>query len=198
MALTDPATPPCAATPSAGDGNLAAPAAVAGPGSEASTSAGTVQTQPDSVFTPPSITLPKGGGAIRGIAEKFTANPVARTGSFTIPIATSPDCSGFGPTLTLNYDPEQGNGPFGLTEMVLFANKFAWNGAPPWLDEPARPGQSLLLPIPSGRLTASASTAVESSGAFPVMVAAVGPGAERRSPRADDQSHGIGATWRSH
>ena len=27
-------------------------------------------------FTPPQISLPKGGGAIRGIDEKFAANPV--------------------------------------------------------------------------------------------------------------------------
>ena len=29
----------------------------------------------------PSIALPKGGGAIRGIGEKFAANPVTGTGS---------------------------------------------------------------------------------------------------------------------
>jgi hypothetical protein len=31
----------------------------------------------------PSISLPKGGGAIRGMGEKFAANPVAGTGSMT-------------------------------------------------------------------------------------------------------------------
>ena len=31
----------------------------------------------------PSITLPKGGGAISGIGEKFAANPVTGTGSMT-------------------------------------------------------------------------------------------------------------------
>ena len=29
----------------------------------------------------PSLSLPKGGGAIRGIGEKFAANPVTGTGS---------------------------------------------------------------------------------------------------------------------
>ena len=48
-------------------------------------------------ISPPSITLPKGGGAIRGIGEKFAANPVTGTGSMTVPIATSPGRSGFGP-----------------------------------------------------------------------------------------------------
>src|SRR5215813_12381794 len=45
----------------------------------------------------PSISLPKGGGAIRGMGEKFAANPVTGTGSMTVPIATSPGRSGFGP-----------------------------------------------------------------------------------------------------
>ena len=40
------------------------------------------------------ISLPKGGGAIRGIGEKFAANPVTGTGSMAVPIATSPGRSG--------------------------------------------------------------------------------------------------------
>src|SRR3989337_520469 len=62
----------------------------------------------------PSISLPKGGGAIRGIGEKFAANPVTGTGSMSIPIAASPGRSGFGPQLSLSYDSGAGNGPFGL------------------------------------------------------------------------------------
>src|SRR5947209_10543666 len=64
--------------------------------------------------SPPSISLPKGGGAIRGIGEKFTANPVTGTGSMTVPIATSPGRSDFGPQLSLSYDSGAGNGPFGF------------------------------------------------------------------------------------
>lgn len=62
----------------------------------------------------PAITLPKGGGAIRGIGEKFAANPVTGTGSMSVPIATSPGRSGFGPQLSLSYDSSAGNGPFGF------------------------------------------------------------------------------------
>ncbi|HEY9420618.1 MAG TPA: SpvB/TcaC N-terminal domain-containing protein, partial [Thermoanaerobaculia bacterium] len=62
----------------------------------------------------PSISLPKGGGAIRGIGEKLAANPVTGTGSTTIPLATSPGRSGFGPQLSLSYDSGSGNGPFGF------------------------------------------------------------------------------------
>jgi RHS repeat-associated protein len=62
----------------------------------------------------PVISLPKGGGAIRGIGEKFAANPVTGTGSMTIPIYASPGRSGFGPQLSLSYDSGGGNGPFGF------------------------------------------------------------------------------------
>ncbi|MBP1886474.1 SpvB/TcaC N-terminal domain-containing protein [Sinorhizobium mexicanum] len=63
---------------------------------------------------PPAITLPKGGGALRGIGEKFTANLVTGTGTLSVPIATSPSRSGFAPHLSLSYDSGTGNGPFGL------------------------------------------------------------------------------------
>jgi len=62
----------------------------------------------------PSPSLPKGGGAIRGIGEKFAANPVTGTGSLTIPLAGSPGRSGFSPQLSLSYDSGAGNGPFGF------------------------------------------------------------------------------------
>ncbi len=62
----------------------------------------------------PSISLPKGGGAIHGMGEKFAANPATGTGSMSVPIATSPGRSGFGPQLSLAYDSGAGNGPFGF------------------------------------------------------------------------------------
>src|SRR5216110_2378533 len=65
----------------------------------------------------PAVSLPKGGGAIHGIGEKFAANPTTGTGSMSLPIATSPGRSGFGPHLALSYDSAAGNGPFG----------FGWN-----------------------------------------------------------------------
>ncbi|VVO04135.1 hypothetical protein PS710_02909 [Pseudomonas fluorescens] len=62
----------------------------------------------------PTLFLPKGGGAIKGIGEKFSASPVTGTGSMSVPIATSPGRSGFGPQLSLSYDSGAGNGPFGF------------------------------------------------------------------------------------
>jgi len=67
-----------------------------------------------SPFLAPQISLPKGGGAIRDIDEKFTANPVTGTGSLTVPLALSPGRSGFGPNLSLEYDSGSGNGIFGM------------------------------------------------------------------------------------
>jgi len=58
----------------------------------------------------PALSLPKGGGAFRGIGEKFGANPVTGTASFTIPIYTSPGRSRFSPKLSLSYDSGGGKG----------------------------------------------------------------------------------------
>lgn len=62
----------------------------------------------------PAISLPKGGGAIHGIGEKFTANPATGTGSMIVPMAISPSRSGFAPQLSLAYDSGAVNGPFGF------------------------------------------------------------------------------------
>ena len=60
------------------------------------------------------VNLPKGGGAIRGMGEKFQANPVTGTGSFTVPLTISPGRGQFTPQLALSYDSGSGNGPFGV------------------------------------------------------------------------------------
>jgi len=62
----------------------------------------------------PSITVPKGGGAIAGIGEKFSVNAVTGTAGATIPLPFSPGRNGFSPQLGLAYDSGAGNSPFGL------------------------------------------------------------------------------------
>jgi hypothetical protein len=62
----------------------------------------------------PAVSLPKGGGAIRGMGEKFAANPVTGTCSISILIALSPGRGGFGPQLGLSYDSGAGQGVYGL------------------------------------------------------------------------------------
>jgi hypothetical protein len=61
----------------------------------------------------PSISLPKGGGALKSIDEKFSINPNNGTSelSFTLPFSQS---RGTGPTLALKYNSGSGNSPFGL------------------------------------------------------------------------------------
>ncbi len=61
----------------------------------------------------PSISLPKGGGAIKGIDEKFSVNAVNGTASFSIPLPFSP-ARGASPSLSLSYNSGAGNGIFGL------------------------------------------------------------------------------------
>jgi len=61
----------------------------------------------------PSISLPKGGGAIKGIDEKFSVNAVNGTSSFSIPLPFSP-ARGVSPEVSLSYNSGGGNGIFGL------------------------------------------------------------------------------------
>ena len=69
---------------------------------------------PASPYTPPQVAVPKGGGAIRGIDEKFAANPATGTGSLTIELPVAAARAGFGPNLSLEYDSGSGNGVFGV------------------------------------------------------------------------------------
>jgi RHS repeat-associated protein len=61
------------------------------------------------------ISLPKGGGALQGIGEKFAPDLHTGTGNFTIPIALPAGRNGFQPQLSLVYSTGNGNGPFGLS-----------------------------------------------------------------------------------
>ncbi|EHQ91153.1 SpvB/TcaC N-terminal domain-containing protein [Desulfosporosinus youngiae] len=60
------------------------------------------------------IALPKGGGALSGLGEKFQPNPHTGTGNFSVPIELPPGRNGFQPQLTLTYSTGNANGPFGL------------------------------------------------------------------------------------
>jgi RHS repeat-associated protein len=62
----------------------------------------------------PSISLPQGGGAIRGIDEKLSVSQPTGTASLTTGVFASAARQGFGPKLALSYDSGAGNGPFGL------------------------------------------------------------------------------------
>lgn len=61
----------------------------------------------------PTINLPKGGGAIKGIDEKFSVNAANGTATFTIPIPFS-NARGVTPSLNISYNSGGGNSIFGL------------------------------------------------------------------------------------
>lgn len=109
-------------------GSTPAPSAGAAPRS--ASSAGTSSSaQSHSI-----LSLPAGGGALRGIGEKFAANPATGTSSLSIPLPLSPARGarpadpdngqeatlGFAPELSLTYDSGSGNGLFGLGWSVSF------------------------------------------------------------------------------
>lgn len=60
------------------------------------------------------VELPRGGGAVRGLGETFSANPATGSGTATLPIGVTAGRGGEGPTLGLSYDSASGNGSFGL------------------------------------------------------------------------------------
>jgi RHS repeat-associated protein len=83
----------------------------------------------------PSITLPKGGGAIKGIDEKFSVNAVNGTAAFSIPLPFSP-ARGASPSLSLSYNSGAGNGPFGLGWSLSLASikRKSDKGLPQYID----------------------------------------------------------------
>lgn len=72
------------------------------------------QPETPSPFAAPQVSVPKGGGAIRGLGEKFQTNPANGTATLTVPIPLSKSRGAFQPALALSYSSGAGNGPFGL------------------------------------------------------------------------------------
>ncbi len=62
----------------------------------------------------PSISLPSGGGAIRGIGEEFSFNAFTGTASLKIPLRFSESRGALEPEIALAYDSGAGNGVFGV------------------------------------------------------------------------------------
>jgi RHS repeat-associated protein len=68
----------------------------------------------DSTAEGSAISLPKGGGAVSGLGEKFSPDLFTGTGNFSVPIAVPAGRLGVQPQLSLGYSTGSGNGPFGL------------------------------------------------------------------------------------
>src|ERR1051326_2164556 len=62
----------------------------------------------------PKVELPRGGGALRSIDEKFQVNAANGSASFAIPLPFSKARSAFMPNVMLGYNSGSGNGAFGL------------------------------------------------------------------------------------
>ncbi|MFA6152382.1 MAG: SpvB/TcaC N-terminal domain-containing protein [Chitinophagaceae bacterium] len=62
----------------------------------------------------PSISLPKGGGALKGIDEKFNVNAVNGTAGLEVPFPLTPGRGGFTPSLSISYNSGAGNSEFGM------------------------------------------------------------------------------------
>lgn len=62
----------------------------------------------------PAVAEPRGGGALRGIGETFTANAATGSAALAVPIASSAGRAGFTQSLQLRYQTGGGNGPFGI------------------------------------------------------------------------------------
>ncbi len=68
----------------------------------------------DGPTSPPTISLPNGGGALRSIDEKFKVNAANGTCSLSVTLPFSKARSDVGLNLTLDYNSGSGNGAFGL------------------------------------------------------------------------------------
>lgn len=84
----------------------------------------------------PTISMPKGGGAIRSMGEKFQANALTGTASTSIPVSVTPGRGGLGPSLQLSYDSGNGNSPFGFgwAMSVAAITRKTSTGMPQYLD----------------------------------------------------------------
>jgi RHS repeat-associated protein len=93
-----------------------------------SVSTASKETQPTQAIPFATPTLPKGGGAIQGIGEKFQFNPVTGTAGLTIPLSAD---------LALSYSSGSGESPFGLGWSLTLPSimRKTDKGLPQYLDQ---------------------------------------------------------------
>lgn len=61
----------------------------------------------------PGVSLPKGGGAVKGLGEPFSPQSFNGAGGMQVPLPAT-EARGLEPGLSLDYSSSAGNGPFGL------------------------------------------------------------------------------------
>ncbi len=115
------------------------------------------------------IALPKGGGAQRGLGEKFAPDLHTGTGNFTVPIAVPPGRNGLQPQLNLVYSSGHGNGLHGTGWALDIAGvtRKTSRGIPRYRDYDLDPatsdvfilsGAEDLVPVPDASLDPSLAT----------------------------------------
>jgi RHS repeat-associated protein len=84
------------------------------------------------------VSLPSGGGTIKGMGESFRVNAVTGSGSASIPINISQSRGGIVPGVSLSYDSGSGNGEFGMgwsLSGILSIERKTARGVPRYEDE---------------------------------------------------------------
>ena len=119
------------------------------------------------------MALPKGGGALHGIGEKFSPDLHTGTGNLTMPIALPTGRNGFQPQLSLVYSTGHGNGPFGL----------GWSLSVPGISRKTSKG------VP--RYDDASDVFVLSGAEDLIPVAHEGPATTRYRPRTEGASYGL-------
>lgn len=102
----------------------------------------------------PSVALPQGGGALRGMGEKFSPELFTGTGNLVIPIQTPAGRNQLSPGLSLAYSTGQGNGLFGVGWAVGLPEimRSTSHGLPIYVDTKdvfVFSGQEDLVPLPA-------------------------------------------------
>jgi RHS repeat-associated protein len=84
----------------------------------------------------PTLSLPRGGGAVRGIADSVESQDFTGSATFSIPIH-APAIRGTGPAIALSYGSGAGNGPFGVGFDVAMASiaRRTTTGIPRYTDD---------------------------------------------------------------
>ncbi|MCO1577179.1 hypothetical protein M8C13_15580 [Crossiella sp. SN42] len=93
----------------------------------------------------PSLSLPRAGGAIRGMGDKFATNPVTGTAAVSVPVALTAGRPGVAPELTLAYDSGAGNSVFGRGLDARVADPAAPARVYSWLLEETRDDRGNLV-----------------------------------------------------
>jgi RHS repeat-associated protein len=89
------------------------------------------------------LSLPSGGGALKGIGETFSPDLFTGTGNLSVPLELPAGRHGFQPRLSLGYSTGNGNGPFGMGWQLSVpgVSRKTSKGVPRYLDQATGPSQ---------------------------------------------------------